>query len=146
MTTIRRVFEEFKVDITQMTFKDLYELLRETRDFSDESMQNLWNGSLKQQIKDGQTIEQTTLMCILDTYELVEDEEECLVFDSSAPPNAERDSVPISKVLDKLGILETTELDQFLSISIEVNLKLLSSQAEQAQQEQVDFQLEQTVV
>ena len=43
MTTIRRVFEEFKVDIAKLKFTDLYEMITDTRDFSEESLKHLWS-------------------------------------------------------------------------------------------------------
>ena len=63
-------------------------------------------------------------MCIEDSYGLIEDEDQCLVFDSADEADTAKDSQTISEVLQSLGLLETTELDLFLSMSIEVVLKV----------------------
>ena len=41
-TTIRRVFEEFKMDITQNKFSNLVEYVEDRRDLSDEALKKLW--------------------------------------------------------------------------------------------------------
>ena len=124
MTTIRRVFEEFKIDIMHMTFADLHELLKDTRDFSQESIKKLWSSTFNAPLEEGQSIEQTTLMCIEDSYDLVENENDCLVYNSSDAPDPQNDKLTIKQVLDQMGLLETTELDLFLSMSIELTLRL----------------------
>ena len=53
MTTIRRVFEDFDVDITQSTVLDLYEMLREKRDFSDESHVTMWRKTFNPPLQEG---------------------------------------------------------------------------------------------
>lgn len=61
-------------------------------------------------------------MCIEDSYDLVENENDCLVYNSSDATDPQKDKLTIREVLDKMGLLETTELDLFLSMSIELTL------------------------
>ena len=56
MTTIRRVFEEFKVDISKLRFADLYEMITDTRDFSEESLKKLWQNTLNPELRADQTL------------------------------------------------------------------------------------------
>ena len=56
MTTIRRVFEEFKVDISKLRFADLYEMITDTRDFSEESLKKLWQSSFNPELRADQTL------------------------------------------------------------------------------------------
>jgi len=42
MTTIRHVFESFKLDIASNSFSDLYKTLYERRDLSDESAKKMY--------------------------------------------------------------------------------------------------------
>ena len=66
---------------------------------------------------------QQTLISVDDSYGLIEDGN-CLIFNSEDLPDTERDSLTISQVLAQMGILETTELDLFLNMVIEIVLKL----------------------
>lgn len=129
MTTIRRVFEEFKVDITKLRFADLYNMITDSRDFSQESLKQLWKGTFNPDLREGQTLTQRTQICVEDTYELIEDDNSCLVFDTN---ETQKDSeMTIWQVLQKLGLLETTELDEFLSMTIEVGLKVTGNEQEE---------------
>ena len=57
MTTIRRVFEEFNVDITNKTFSDIYEMVCERRDFSEESLKILWGNTYHAKpLQEGETV------------------------------------------------------------------------------------------
>ena len=123
MTTIRRVFEDFDVDITQSTVLDLYEMLREKRDFSDESHVTMWRKTFNPPLQEGQIVTSQRLIKVEDSYGLIEDEN-CLIFNSDDLPDEEQDSMTISQVLGQMGLLETTELDMFVSMVVEVILKV----------------------
>ena len=95
MTTIRRVFEEFKVDISKLRFADLYEMITDTRDFSEESLKKLWKNTFNPELRADQTLVQRTKISVEDSYGLIEEDDNCLVFDSKESAESEKNKMTI---------------------------------------------------
>ena len=90
-TTIRRVFEEFKIDITRNKFSNLVEYIEDRRDLSDEALKKLWESKPRYPpILEGQTLVKQYFIHIDDTYGAIDDEDDCLVYDSEDKPDSER--------------------------------------------------------
>ena len=95
-TTIRRVFEEFKIDITRNKFSNLVEYIEDRRDLSDEALKKLWESKPRYPpILEGQTLVKQYFIHIDDTYGAIDDEDDCLVYDSEDKPDSERNTETI---------------------------------------------------
>ena len=132
MTTIRRVFESFDLNIAVHSFNDLYKELQKRRDLSDESAKAMYDGKLNPPLKEGQSVVLRTLFTIDDNYGMLESDH--VVFDSADPNQFGPIELPIQKVLQALNILDITQLDKFLSIFAEVILDVEDAQEAGAEQ------------
>ena len=42
MSTIRKLFDSYDININEKSFRDFYEILKEQRDLSDEALRTMW--------------------------------------------------------------------------------------------------------
>ena len=52
MSTIRKLFDSYDINIAEKSFRDFYEILKEKRDLSDEALRTMWKSTLNPPIHD----------------------------------------------------------------------------------------------
>lgn len=115
------------MDITLKKFSDLAESIANRRDLSDEALKKIWESKPKNPpIQEGQTLVQQSYIRIDDTYGAIDDEDDCLVYDSQDKPDSDRNMETISQVIERLQLMHTTIEDDFLNLTFEVTLKVIN--------------------
>ena len=122
MTTIRRVFEKFDVDINAHSLQDLYNELLNRRDLSEESLTLMYTSVINPPLQKGQLVQARVVFTIDDTYGQI-DESLVTVFDSKTAETNPLVNEPIIQTLEKLNILDIVQLDRFLGINVELSLQ-----------------------
>ena len=85
---------------------------------SPESLKTMWSSTLNPPLRDGEVPEFKVLFSVDDNYCIV-DSDNLIVFDSS---DSSTHASTIMSILERKEILETTLLDKFLGIEVEVIL------------------------
>ena len=52
MSTIRKLFDSYDININVMSFRDFYDMLKEQRDLSDEACMSMWKSTLNPPLHD----------------------------------------------------------------------------------------------
>ena len=120
MTTVRRVFESYDFDIGLQNFFDVFESLAETRDLSMSTLQSLYQGRMgSRALPEGEQLHVRTVIMLDDCYEQMR-EDQLLVFDSDIHDHALGNLPSIKEVLADRKVLHATQLDQFMTVSVEI--------------------------
>ena len=56
MSTIRKLFDSYDINIGTTSFRDFYEMLKEQRDLSDESLKTMWKSTLNPPLQENQKV------------------------------------------------------------------------------------------
>ncbi len=127
MTTIRHIFDSYDLDITKNTFADVFKAMQQSRDFSQEALNNLWRSHINPPIEKDQQVSCQTVILVDDCYGLLEGHD-VLVFNSDEADSSQH-KLTIKQVLDNKNILDITQLDSHLSIQVELILSLPKADA-----------------